>query len=192
MAEIIAGSDPAAAGLISACLVNRGIVVMRCDTIYGIHGCAPDTLGKLRGIKGRGEEKPFITLLPTVASIVELAEDDIPDVVLELLPGPLTLIVRTNEGRSGLRVPADDFLLRILEQTGPLFSTSVNLAGQPALWRFGDICRTFDRRVDMIVDSGDLEDKIPSTILDISGKPFTLVRAGAVTLTPEILRLCAK
>jgi L-threonylcarbamoyladenylate synthase len=190
MAAIVASGDRNAAASISSCLIEKGVAIAPCDTIYGILGCVPDAEGRIRELKGRGEQKPFLVLHSAVNSIIDLAIEAIPAVVLALLPGPLTLIVPTKEGKIGLRVPADDFLRTVLERTGPLFSTSVNLSGDPPMWRINEIKERFSEKVDIIVDGGDLASKVPSTILDISEKPFTIVRPGAVLLPEEVLRLC--
>ena len=192
MAKIVNAGDSGLTDSLSSCLVNRGIAIAPCDTIYGILGITPDTGNRIRDIKGRGEQKPFITLHASLNAIIDLSIDEIPAAVLDLLPGPLTLIVKTSAGKEGVRVPADDFLLNVLDRTGPLYSTSVNLSGSPSLWRIRDIIRTFEGKVDMIFDGGDLENKTPSTILDITDKPFTLVRQGALTLSDEVLRMCEK
>ena len=190
MATIVASGDRNAADTLSACLIDKGIAIAPCDTIYGILGCVPGAEERIREIKGRGKKKPFLVLHSTVESIIDLALETIPAPVLALLPGPLTLIVPTKKGKTGLRVPADDFLKSVLERTGPLFSTSVNLSGEPPMWRISEIKKNFYEKVDIIVDGGDLAGKAPSTILDISEKPFTIVRRGAATLPEEVSRLC--
>ncbi len=190
MAAIVDYVSPDSAASLFSCLNNNGIAIAPCDTIYGILGSAPAAEEKIRAIKGREGQKPFIVLHATIESIIDLALDTIPAPVLALLPGALTLIVQTKEGKKGLRVPADNFLKTVLERTGPLISTSVNLTGEPPLWRIGEIKERFGDIVDIIVDGGDLPGKVPSTILDISDKPFTVVRPGAVLLPEEVLRYC--
>jgi len=87
-----------------------------------------------------------------------------------------------------LRVPKDAMLVRLMERLErPLFSTSVNPAGKPALWRIADILASFEGRVDLVVDAGDRPGGVPSTILDVTGRPFRVLRRGAVELSPELL-----
>ncbi len=190
MATIVARDDQKAAASLSSCLIEKGIAIAPCDTIYGIHGCVPDTEGRIREIKGRGDDKPFLILHSSIDSITEITLVKIPAPILALLPGPLTLIVLTKEGKKGLRVPADAFMRTVLEKTGPLFSTSVNRAGEPPMWRFCKIKKRFGGEVDIIIDGGDIANNVPSTILDISEKPYTIARQGALLLPEEVLRLC--
>jgi len=190
MARIVLASDGDAAVSLASVLVEEGIAITPCDTMYGIHGIVPATERKIRDIKGRHENKPLIVLQPSVESVLEIAADDLPESLLALWPGALTLILRTENGAVGYRVPADSFILGVLEKTGPLYSTSVNLSGEPPLWRAKDIKNIFADKVDIIIDGGDLPGKIPSTILDIRKKPYTILRQGAVELPEEIRGVC--
>lgn len=190
MAQIIRADSPDAVGLLSACLAADGIAIAPCDTIYGILGRAPVTESRIREIKGRGENKPFIVLQPSVKSVLAFATQEIENSLLDLWPGALTLIIATGEGNVGMRVPADSFLVDVLNRTGPLYSTSVNVSGEQPLWRIADIKQTFSGRVDMIVDGGDMPGKLPSTIVDITKKPYRVLRYGVVELPADVLRRC--
>jgi len=87
-----------------------------------------------------------------------------------------------------LRVPADPRLRSLLERLDrPLYSTSVNRSGQPALWRVADILGEFEAAVDLVVDAGDLPGRLPSTIVDVSRRPFRILRQGALSIPPEAL-----
>ncbi len=189
MATVVAGAEGDAADQLSSCLQAGGIAIAPCDTIYGILGSVPATRSKIKKVKGREEGKPFIELYPSVESVMEKATQYVPGPLLDLWPGALTVILQTKMGKTAVRVPADAFLLKVLARTGPLYSTSVNKSGQPALWHIADIRTAFADAVDMIIDGGDLRGT-PSTIIDISEKPFTIVRHGAVQLPPEVLQLC--
>ena len=170
---------------------DGGLVITPCDTIYGIIGIAPDAEQAIREAKGRGEEKPFITLLSSPQKAAEYSVNVIPPEILGLWPGPLTLILRgMRDGTAGFRVPEDDFLIAILSLTGPLYSTSVNYSGEAPLWRINDIIDMFESRVDLIIDDGDLPGKAPSTVLDITSKPFRILRQGAHHLPPGVIEQC--
>ncbi|MAG13285.1 MAG: translation factor Sua5 [Spirochaetales bacterium] len=172
-------------------LKKGGIVIAPGDTIYGVLGLAPSTADMIRKAKGRGEKKPFITLLPTREAAADYSVDELPRNIYDLWPGALTLIIRTEgDGTGAFRVPADEFLLAIMAVTGPLYSTSVNFSGGAPLWKIEDITDVFDARVDLIVSDGDLPGKMPSTVLDVTAKPFRILREGACHLPPEIISQC--
>ena len=187
---IVHQDNPQATEYLIRCLKNEGVAITPCDTIYGIVGKAPETDGKMRTLKGRSESKLFIVLQPTVSDVSKVCLDEIPDILLSLWPGPLTLVVRSATGPIGCRVPGDGFLRNVLRQTGPLYSTSVNFANRPSLWRITDITAQFESKVDLIIDGGDLEGRLPSTVLDISAFPYRILRDGAAALPEEVLSLC--
>jgi L-threonylcarbamoyladenylate synthase len=177
-------------------LLNRGgIAILPCDTIYGIVGIYPETESKIRAIKGRGEDKPFLVVIPSIQTLHDFSDAHIDQRVLDFWPGPLTLVVAVRhsvESRGStiaLRCPADPFLLEIMTRTRHcLFSTSVNRTGSPPLWRIQDIVAEFGKEADIIVDSGDMPGGLPSTILDATHKPYSIIRQGGCILPSEILQ----
>ena len=170
-------------------LEHGGIVILPCDTIYGIVGIAPDTDTRIRNIKGRGETKPFLELIRDFETLKEISSAVIDRRLLEFWPGALTMIVkRRGGGTVAVRVPQDDFLMRLLSSLKrPLYSTSVNKSGEQPLWKIVEIIETFQIDVDLIVSDGDLPGKLPSTIIDVSERPYKVVRQGAVDITDDLL-----
>jgi L-threonylcarbamoyladenylate synthase len=184
-------ADPALFATLRSTLESRAVVIMPCDTIYGMVGIAPETEASLRRVKGRGE-KSFLLLVPSVQWLPRFTEQELPDALRRYWPGALTVIFR-GKGAPGetvaLRVPDDPLLLGLMESLQrPLFSTSVNRSGEPSLWRIADILDQFGKRVDLVVDAGDRSGGLPSTILDVTAAPFRILRHGAVDLPPDLLR----
>jgi L-threonylcarbamoyladenylate synthase len=69
----------------------------------------------------------------------------------------------------------------------PLFSTSVNRAGEPPLRTVEAMRAELENDVDLIFDAGDMLPGAPSTLLDITVRPFKILRQGALRLLPEDL-----
>lgn len=170
-------------------LANKGLVIMPCDTIYGIVGIAPESENIIRELKGRNETKPFLLLIRK-EWISRFTKIEIDKYFLDLWPGPLTLIVPgLKEKRLALRVPDDERLQNILSMLKePLFSTSVNISGYESLYKSCDIEKEFGSEIDLFVDEGDLAGGIPSTIVDISKKPYSLLREGACLIDFTMLK----
>ncbi len=166
-----------------------GVVIIPCDTIYGLAGIAPDTEERIRQIKGRGENKPFLVLIKDYSWLSGITEEKVPEGLRSFWPGPLTVILPNREGgTTGVRIPKDDFLRKLLGEVGkPLYSTSVNRSGSKSLWKIRNIIEEFDRDVDLIIDDGDKPEALPSTVVDVSRKPFRVLREGAVKIPPEFL-----
>jgi L-threonylcarbamoyladenylate synthase len=165
-------------------LEKGGVLIMPCDTIYGFVGKYPDSDGTIREIKGRGETKPFL-VLSTESMIDRLSDQEIPEYLKKYWPGPLTLIIKgKSPGTSiAVRVPDDPVLLHLMESIdAPVFSTSVNRSGRPPLNKIEEIAGEFEFSVDMLVDGGDIEGGRPSTIVDVTSRPFKVLRQGSLLL----------
>lgn len=186
----IAVTDPALPMRLAEILAGGGVVVMPCDTIYGIVGAAPDSEERIRSIKGR-EGKQFLQLIASAEWVNRFSDLKLPEQLAALWPGPLTLILpaRGKPDTVALRVPDDPLLRGLLQELDrPLFSTSVNRSGESPLWRFAEIAECFEHSVDLLIDAGDLEGRLPSTILDVASRPFRLLRPGALEVPPELLK----
>ncbi|UCG00146.1 MAG: L-threonylcarbamoyladenylate synthase [Spirochaetaceae bacterium] len=162
---------------------------MPCDTIYGLVGIAPAAEEKIRELKGR-QEKSFLQLIPDVNWLSRYTGAALPAELKTYWPGALTIIFPAKKGGTvALRVPDDPLLLQLMNRLeSSLFSTSVNESGQPALWRIDEILAAFENRVALVVTAGDRPAGVPSTILDITEKPFRLLRRGAVDLPKGLLK----
>ena len=171
-------------------LSNEGLVIMPCDTVYGIIGIYPATDNKIREIKGRGENKPFLILIKK-EWIHNFTKIKINNYLLNLWPGPLTIIVPgLNNDTIALRVPDDKRLQKLLlELKKPLYSTSVNKSGQQTLETEHAIESEFGNKVDLFVKEGDLIGSRPSTIIDITQLPYKILRNGACPVDLNMLML---
>ena len=157
------------------------VVVMACDTIYGFVGRAPETESMIRTIKGRGDDKPFLRLLSDPAELTHHGAA-VPDPsILDLWPGPFTLIFSiSGGGTAAFRVPEDRRLRQIVREVGSaLYSTSVNRSGSPALSEPTEIHREFGSETALVENAGELGDRVPSTILDCRRLPGKILRQGA-------------
>ena len=175
-------------------LRRRGIVVMRSDTVYGLHGVAPATGARLTALKGRPDGKPLLVLLADGRSAETITGTAPPAALAGLWPGPLTIVLPVAEpaptpvaagARSlAVRVPADPALRAIIAAVGaPLYSTSANRTGEPPLGDPAALRAAFGSSVELIVDEGPVAAAVPSTIVDVTVSPPRVLRAGAVAVT---------
>jgi L-threonylcarbamoyladenylate synthase len=183
----LAIDDPNLLDNLVQALDSGRVVIMPCDTIYGLVGVVPDTEDRIRELKGR-QEKSFLQLIPDLGWLPHYSDGVLPEELKAYWPGALTIIFPAKKaGTVALRIPDDSLLLRVMSVLKrPLFSTSVNTSGQPALWRIDDILSAFESRVDLVVTAGDRPQGVPSTIVDITQKPYRLLRQGAVSLPEDI------
>jgi L-threonylcarbamoyladenylate synthase len=170
-------------------LVDGQVAIAPGDTMYGIIGVAPDTDAAIRALKGRGEDKPFLLLLKDATWLRQLSDTRPPPNLSRYWPGPLTIVLPARAGGTvAVRVPDSPFLARLLDAVGkPLYSTSVNRSGASPLTSIGQICIEFERDVAVIYDAGDVAPGPPSTLVDVTERPFRVLRKGALDLRPEDL-----
>jgi L-threonylcarbamoyladenylate synthase len=179
----------------AACLLAGGVVLLPTDTVYGlaVHPEHDDAISRLFAMKGR----PRSVNLPVMIS----SRDDITrlggvvsraaDLLLEskYVPGPLTLAVGVSpadlapwlRGRDefAVRMPDDERLLAILNQTGPLLVTSANLHAAQVQESVPAILGTLVSEPDLVIDDGNRA-TVPSTLVNCRLVPPVVERVGAV------------
>ncbi len=189
---VIKQDDPNLKLKVLSVLRNGGIVIMRGDTIYGFFGIAPDTKEKILSIKKRNMKKGLIILIPEFGWVSRFAENDVPSSLKKYWPGPLTIILKgIQEKTVAMRLPRDDFLVELMLDLGkPLYSTSVNISGEREINKISEIIEKFGNTVELIVDSGDSDTAIASTIVDLTDKNNpVIVRQGEVKVDERDLRI---
>ncbi|MGB4407610.1 MAG: Sua5/YciO/YrdC/YwlC family protein [Sphaerochaeta sp.] len=154
------------------------VMVLPCDTIYGLCAKVGPAEQALRSIKYRGETKPFL-VLATLEQAKQMCI--VPKDVEEAWPCALTAILSNldGSGTTAVRVPADSFLQKVLTKLGkPIYSTSVNESGYHTITNITDIIFSFKDRVPAFVVGSENQGTVSSTLIDCTTKPYTLVRCG--------------
>jgi tRNA threonylcarbamoyl adenosine modification protein (Sua5/YciO/YrdC/YwlC family) len=189
---VLSNSDPEIIVKTVRILNNGGIVIIKCDTIYGITGIYRQTESRIAEIKERAPQKPFIYLIADTEWIPRYSSINVPEKLGKYWPGPLTMIFpgKLPDNKSiAMRLPRDAFLLEILQNIGkPLISTSVNKEGLSPLNSVNEIIKNFGKKADLIIDSGDIPEKnTVSTLIDLRTKPFRILRQGGLHIPDEEL-----
>lgn len=164
-------------------LIQSGkIVIMPTDTIYGIVGLAkgPEVVERIYQVKDREHTKPFVILVSDYVQLkdlgIDLNEDD-REYLSTIWPGPTSVVIPTSKmenlhrGKNTLaiRMPKDQWLRDLIDQTGPIVATSANIAGKDYVHDLGIINETFSNLVDYISDF-DSPIGEPSRIIDLISK----------------------
>ncbi len=165
--------------MLAEIILSGSVGALPCDTIYGISArVSRESEERIFTIKKRSASKSLICLM----SIEDLrgSELDVPLVLYDIYPAPLTAILKGKDGLThAVRVPSDDFVLSLLSLTGPLFSTSVNISGKKSLLTFDDVFSSFSESLDFIVKADIKEEGTASTIVDMSARPYKVIRMGS-------------
>ena len=194
---IILRSDGNSVEFVSRVLLEGSVVVLPTDAVYGFSGVVPESEDVIRKIKGRDETKPFIQLIAEPEDIYRYTDEVLPDQLLALWPGALTVIVPLKKilitGESevttvAFRCPGDGWLRQIIKAVGkPIYSTSVNRSGQPVLSSVLEIDKEFGGEVKLIVDGGSTENALPSTLVKFEKGKCIILRQGDVCIPSSLL-----
>ena len=187
---IISKSSSDSADIAARFLRENKLIIIPTDTIYGFSGIVPGSASLIIAAKGRDEGKPFIQLVSSPASLAKYTRDRINPSLLSLWPGAVTIIVgNLNGGTTAYRCPGDAWLRSVIEKTGaPIYSTSVNKAGEKALKTIREIIDEFGQIADLVVDDGDHAEASASTIVDATGDVYRIIRQGSVVIPESFLR----
>ena len=183
----------------AAILRNGGLVAFPTETVYGLGADArnPEALKRLFKVKGRPADHPVIVHLASAKEVTQWAEN-VPEFAGRLAerfwPGPLTLVFKRaghvsdsitgGQDTVALRVPGHPIAQELLQSFGG------GIAG-PSANRFGRLSPTSAEHVhadlgadiDAVVDGGNCDVGIESTIVDCSGDAPVLLRPGRITAT---------
>ena len=178
-----------------------GLVVFPTETVYGLGADATDAAAAARiyAAKGRPSDNPLIVHIaaPEDAEKYAYTGKTYEKLADLFMPGPLTVIMPVKptiprEVTAGLptvavRCPAHPVAQRLLAEAGiPIAAPSANLSGSPSPTCAKHVIEDMQGRVDVILDGGDAEIGVESTIVKIEEDgSLTLLRPGAIT--PEML-----
>ncbi|HEY3884731.1 MAG TPA: L-threonylcarbamoyladenylate synthase [Vicinamibacterales bacterium] len=175
--------------------VRGGLVVAYpTDTVYGLAVDPRNALAvrRLFALKGRPDSSA-VTLIAASVDQASLAGELSPAaarLAAVWWPGPLTIVVRATSAIApetlaggatvGIRVPANTIAAGLAAAAGfCITATSANRSGAAPASRADEVLRSLPG-VDAIVDGGPSATPTPSTIVDATVEPLSLIRAGAV------------
>lgn len=152
---------------IALALKSGKAAILPTDTVWGIVSLNEGLIYK---IKHRDQAKKVIRFIDSVDKI------GLPSFFAEVLkqywPGGLTIIWK---GLS-YRIPKSDYLIEIVNKTGPLYQSSANISGQDPIQSLRDVPKLFEESMESLV----LVDNSPYTPL--TNKPSTIINLDSMTV----------
>jgi len=172
------------------------VVAVPTETVYGLAANAldPDAVGRIFRIKGRPAHNPIIVHVCSVS----MAKRCVSRWTLlagrlarAFWPGPLTLVLRRSEGippivtaggrTVGIRWPSHPFMQALIRECGfPLAAPSANPSNRLSPTNAEHVRRSLVRRIPLIVDGGQAQVGIESTVLDLTAAPPRVLRPGMI------------
>ena len=191
-------------------LRDGGLVAFPTETVYGLGADAknPDAIKKIFTAKGRPSNHPLIVHLaapdkfdqvqvdwvPVLAPWVRDLSEEAIKLINAFWPGPLTLVFKKDKSvlteitggqdTVAIRAPSHPIAQELLRKfKGGVVAPSANRFGKVSPTSAADVRSEFEGMLDlMVLDGGDCEVGIESTIIDLStGDKAILLRPGAIT-----------
>lgn len=177
---------------------NGEVVAFPTETVYGLGANALDVeaVKKIFKAKGRPQDNPLIVHVTEPDELYPLVKE-VPESAKQLLdkywPGPLTVILSKSdvipqEVSGGLdtvavRCPSHPVARAFLKAAGvPVAAPSANISGFPSPTTFKHVMDDMNTRIPAIIDGGDCDFGIESTVVTLATNPPRLVRPGAITI----------
>ena len=194
--EILRAGYPSALNHAVDVLQHGGLVAFPTDTVYGLaaYPFKEEYIEGLFSAKGRNNTRAIAILIgdyPDLMRVVDHFDEASLRLAHHFWPGPLTLVVPRHirlpdalspNGSIGVRMPDHPIALALLRKIGPLAVTSANISGQDNANTAEEVNRQLNGRVHLILDGGRTLGGVPSTVVNCSGTPLTILREGPISL----------
>lgn len=167
---------------------------MPADTIYGLSARALDerAVERVHTLKRRDADKPCIVLISKPKQLGELGVLPPPkDITDKYWPGGLSIEcdarsapawLHRGTGAFAVRLPDYPELRALIDEVGPIVSTSANLQGEPPINNVAEARQKFGESLNFYVDGGDLGARAASTLIVIKDGRPQVVRQGALII----------
>ncbi|WP_299486158.1 L-threonylcarbamoyladenylate synthase [Acaryochloris sp. IP29b_bin.137] len=188
------------AAFIAAARSGR-LISFPTDTVPAL-AARPDQASQIFAAKQRQPDKPLILMGASPEALWPYVRGNEQEtrqwqqMAADYWPGALTLVLPAcdrvppamnplNPDSIGIRVPNSKVAQMILQQTGPLATTSINRSGQPALTNVQDINQHFPEVFTPLANlwpEPQSSDPLPSTVTKWTGQGWEVLRQGAVQI----------
>lgn len=172
-------------------------VAVPTETVYGLAADATseEAVARIYAAKGRPGFNPLIVHVRDLAQAEEIADfcDAARALALAWWPGPLTLVLPLKPGAGiapavtaglatiALRSPAHEAMRALLDACGrPLAAPSANASGAISPTRADHVVKSLEGRIPFILDGGETEHGVESTIVAVDAGGIRLLRPGPI------------
>ncbi|MDD4013742.1 MAG: L-threonylcarbamoyladenylate synthase [Candidatus Omnitrophica bacterium] len=176
---------------------NRGLVAFPTETVYGLGANALDSRA-VAGIfeaKKRPLDDPLIVHIfgrEDLEKLVKTVPREVEKLIDRFWPGALTIILPRSSivpdivtggiDTVAVRMPSGRIARKLIEMSGvPIAAPSANLFGRPSPTMAEHVVKDLGRSVDLVLDGGETEIGVESTVIEFSGKKIVVLRPGGVS-----------
>ncbi len=207
MDTLLLGTSESELDIAASLLKSGEVVAIPTETVYGLAANAFDSeaVKKIFAAKNRPCDNPLIVHISELSMISDIAVS-MPQTAKKCAerfwPGPLTMILPkkdtiplvTSGGLDtvGIRFPSNETARRIISKCGfPLAAPSANLSGSPSPTTAKRVYEDMNERISAIVDGGESDVGVESTVISFEGEAIRILRPGKVSYE-ELLSLTDK
>lgn len=178
-------------------LKEGGLVACPTETVYGLCANALDeaAVKKIYLAKGRPSDNPLIVHIADLAMLPSLVQEVSPiaeTLIKRFWPGPMTLIFKASNlvpkivtgglDTVAVRFPSHPVIKALISSCQlPLAAPSANTSGKPSPTNFERVYEDLNGKIDCIIQGGDSEYGVESTVIDTTGEVATICRPGGIT-----------
>ena len=179
-------------------IISRGgAVAFPTETVYGLGANAFDdeAVKNIFTIKGRPSDNPLIVHVHKdydISKLVSFVPEYAKKLIKEFLPGPLTLVFKSENKVSkavscgldtlAIRIPSHSGAQQFLEYLNiPIAAPSANISKHVSPVSAQHVFADLNGAIELILDGGKCEGGIESTVLDCTGEVPTILRSGLIT-----------
>ncbi|HID43122.1 MAG TPA: threonylcarbamoyl-AMP synthase [Archaeoglobaceae archaeon] len=176
-------------------LKRGGLVAFPTETVYGLGADAlnPEAVRRIFEVKQRPADNPLIIHVSNFKQIEEVAwmNEVAKKIIDEFFPGPVAVIMKKKDivpnittaglDKVAVRMPDNRMALRLIEKSGVLAAPSANIAGRPSPTNAKHVLEDLEGKIEAVIDSGETEKGLESTVIDTTVYPARILRPGPVT-----------
>ena len=178
-------------------ILNDEIVAIPTETVYGLgaNGLSDVAVSKIFKAKNRPQDNPLILHISDydmMENLVYELNDEIKEFLNHFWPGPLTVVMKKKGiipdaiscglDTVAIRMPNNEIARSFIKQCGvPIAAPSANISGKPSPTTAEDVFTDMNGKISVILDGGLCNIGIESTVLDLTKKPYTILRPGFYT-----------
>ena len=193
-------ADESSLKLAAELLKDGQVVGIPTETVYGLGADALNetAVRAIFAAKERPADNPLIVHVADFAELEPLCHvNDMARKLNEAFwPGPLTMILPKKDivptvvtaglESVAIRMPAHPVAQRIIRLSGcPIAAPSANRSGRPSPTQAQHVFEDMDGRIPLIIDGGDSDVGVESTVVSLTGDTAVVLRPGGIT--PEMI-----
>lgn len=179
-------------------VIQKGeLVLFPTETVYGIGADAlnDEAVKKIYIAKGRASDNPLILHISDI-SMLNMIADNISPLEYKLMdafwPGPFTIILNKkknianvatcNGDTVGVRMPSNMIAHELIRRANtPIAAPSANISGRPSGTKLEDIIDELKNKVSCIIDGGECDIGLESTVVRVINEEVHILRPGKIT-----------